>query len=327
MYEAVAPLVDEHLRVAAFPDGSVDAYAPVRDGDDGRLSTSAFRERVGDARSRTFRLGGRTLEPGGQAVNAVRQAHALGDAVRLDGCLDDDRLTFAFETRSFSEPTRVDVHKFDDGDVVYAAVSDDVAGWTHEAFDGLPGADAYVCGNWASVDGITGSLHALADRLGDGGEADPDAFVFDPGDWTDAPAAALRECASALAALDGAVAVAVSVDGRELAALADALGVDDEPGAVRPETGVSAVVRHEADAAAGATRDGERSVPTPDVDDVARRTGAGDRFDAGLAHGLAAGGGLGAALALGNCCASYYVATGETSTGEQLAAFADERAP
>jgi sugar/nucleoside kinase (ribokinase family) len=327
MYEAVASLVDERFLVAAFPDGSVDAYVPVRDDDGERLSTAAFRDRVADGSSGTFRLGGRTVEPGGQAVNAARQAHAIGDDVRLDGCLDDDRLTFEFETHSFGAPSHVDVHRFADAEVVYAAVSDDVAGWSHEDFGSLPEADAYVCGNWASVDGMTASLRGLADRLDDAERADPVVFVFDPGDWTAAPPEALRECAAALEALDGTVDVAVSVNGRELVALADALGVDDESGAVRHEARVSAVVRHEADAAAGATQGGECSVQTPDIDDVARRTGAGDRFGAGLAHGLAAGADLGAALALGNCCASYYVDTGETGTGERLAAFADEHAP
>lgn len=320
MYGAVPRLLEERLRVAAFPDGSVDTFAGVRAPDGERLSTAAFGERVADSRSREFTLEGRTVEPGGHAINAARQAAALGDEVRLDGCLDDDRIAFDFETHSFGEPTRFDVHQFADGDVTYAAVSDDVAGWSHEAFDSVPDADAYVCGNWASVDGMTDSLVALADRLDDGG-----VFVFDPGDWTDAPAADLRDCAAALATLDDRVDVAVSVNGPELAALADALGVAAEPGAVRPEAEVSAVVRHEAADAAGATRGAERTVPNLDTDAVVRRTGGGDRFSAGLAHGLAAGGdlGLGAAMALGNCCASHYVATGETGTAEELATLAE----
>lgn len=320
MYDAVPSLVDERIRLAAFPDGSVDVFGRVRDHDGQWLSVGSFRERVG-GRSQGFRIGRRNARPGGQAVNAARQAHALGDEVRLDGCLDDERLTFPFETHSFGEPTRVEVHEFTDSDVLYAGVSPDLREWTHEAFESVPEADAYVCGNWASVDGMTDSLSALAGRLS--GEA----FVFDPGDWTDAAADALRECCEALATLDESVDVVVSVNGPELAALADALGVAEAPAAVRPEAGVSGVVRHETGAAVGATRGTETTVPNVDPDEIRRRTGGGDRFTAGLAHGLGAGGDLEAALALGNCCASHYVATGRTGTAERLVAFAEEHRP
>lgn len=251
-------------------------------------------------------------------MNAAEQAHALGDEVRLDGCLDHEILELPFETRSHGEPSRVDVHAFADDEVEYASISDDVAGWTHEDFEPVPSADAYVCCNWASVDGMTDSLSALADRL-EGRVDAPGVFVFDPGDWTAAETDALRGCAVALSALDGAVDVYLSVNGRELDALADALGVEGEPEPLRAAVDVAGVVRHETEFAAGATRDGRTEVPNLDVSDPVRRTGAGDRFDAGLAHGLAAGGELGAALALGNCCASRYVATGITGTAEELA--------
>lgn len=319
MYGDVPSLLDAGVRIAAFPDGSVDTYVRIRDDDGEPIAKDSFGERIADARSPTFDVAGRAVEPGGQAVNAARQAHALGDDVRLDGFLDHEVLEFPFETRSYGEPSVVDVHGFADDEVMYASVSDDVAGWTLEAFESVPTADAHVCGNWVSVDGMTGSLAALSDRL-DGG-----VFVFDPGDWTAAEDDALRRCADALSDLDDAVEVYISVNGRELAALADALDVPDEPGPVRSAADVSGVVRHETGAADGATRDAELEVPNLDVSDPVRRTGAGDRFDAGLAHGLAVGADLAAALALGNCCASHYVATGTTGTADELAALAGDR--
>lgn len=319
MYDDVPSILETRRRVAAFPDGSVDVHVRISDGDGEWLRTDAFLERVSHARSPTVHVERRGLEPGGQAVNAARQAHALGDDVRLDGCLDDPVLELPFETHSHGEPSRIDVHAFADDDVTYVTVSDDVAGWTHESFESVPSADAYVCCNWTSVDGMTGSLAALSDRL-EGG-----VFVFDPGDWSAAGDDSLRRCTAALSALDDAVKVVVSVNGRELDALADALDVEADPGPVRSVAGVSGVVRHETGAAAGATRDGRVEVPNLDVSDPVRRTGAGDRFDAGLAHGLAAGDDLEVALALGNCCASHYVATGTTGTADDLAALVRER--
>lgn len=345
MYETVPALLEPAVRTAAFPDGSVDVFARIRDAEGERLSKAAFGERLTGARSREFRLTDRSVEPGGQAVTAARQAHALGDEVRLDGCLDHPRLSFPFETHSHGEPSRVSVHQFDDGDLVYASVSDDVAGWTLEALETVPVADAYVCGNWASVDGMTEAIRALAGRL------DGAVFVFDPGDLTAAPPAGIRDCCVALGALDDRLPVVASLNDRELTAVADAFAVEADPAAVRPEAGVSGVVVHEADAATAAARevDGEVAVPNVDLDETVRNTGGGDRFNAGLAHGLAAcargdvaadstGGhwaddgygiaeGLGAALALGNLCASHYVATGETGSAAELAAFASEHGP
>lgn len=313
VYDDVPAMLEAEPRVAAFPDGSVDAHVRIRDRDGELLTRGAVLNRISTGRSTTVHAERRGLEPGGQAVNAARQAHALGDDVWLDGCLDHEVLALPFETRSHGEPSRIDVHAYEDGDVTYASISDDVAGWTHESLEPVPSADAYVCGNWASVDGMTGSLAALSDRL------DGDVFVFDPGDWTAAGEDPLRRCTAALSVLDDALPVYVSVNGEELGALADALDVADEPCRVRSAAGVTGVVRHETAAAAGATRDDRLEVPNLDVSDPTRRTGAGDRFDAGLAHGLAASGNLAAALALANCCASYYVATGTTGRADELA--------
>lgn len=317
MYDAVPSLLSASIRLSAFPDGSVDTYRRVRDPGGGWLTEAEFRERLTGARSRELRVRTRAVEPGGQAVNAARQAHALGDDVRLDGCLDDDRLAFPFETHSVGPPARVDVHEFADGDVLYVEEGDALREWTHEAFPTVPEADAHVCANWASVDGMTGSLRALAGDL-------EGVFVFDPGNLGARPASAVRDCADALAALEHSAEVAVSVNGPELSALSDALGVDEDPSAVRDEAGVSAVVRHESEAATVATRTADVEVPNFECDAV-RRTGGGDRFSAGFAHGLATGGDAAAAAALGNCCASYYVTTGETGTPEALREFLDER--
>jgi sugar/nucleoside kinase (ribokinase family) len=319
MYDAVPSLLAESPRIAAFPDGSLDVYSTVRTADGGRLSKSAFADRLTGARSRAFHLEERVVEPGGQAVNAAQQAHALVDDVRLDGCLDHHRLELPFETHSHGRPSRVHIHEFTDGDLAYASISDDVAGWTPAAFDTLPDADGYFCANWATIDGMSEALRTLAADL------EGVAFVFDPGDLTTADPAALRDLAAALETVEAAIEVALSVNGRELAALADALDVEDDEAAVRAAVGVSAVVSHETEAARAASEDGTTTVPNVVIDSVSRNTGGGDRFGAGLLHGLTVGGDLEAAMALGNACASYYVETGETATADDIVAFIDDR--
>lgn len=322
MYGAVPSLLSASVRLSAFPDGSVDTFRRVYGPDGERLSTAAFRERLGDARSRELAVRTRVVAPGGQAVNAALQAHALGDAVRLDGFLDDERLSFPFETNSFGSPADVDVHEFTDGDLMYVEGDDAIADWRPAAFETVPDADAYVCANWATVDGMPDALRALA------GDVDG-VFVFDPGDVSGRSRPEARNCLDALGALDGRAAVAISCNGPELESLAAAAGVAAGPESVRDAAGVAAVVRHEREAATVATRDesGTVTVPNLETPEPVTHTGGGDRFSAGFAHGLAAGGTPGAAAALGNCCASYYVTTGETGTAAALRAFLADRTP
>jgi sugar/nucleoside kinase (ribokinase family) len=319
MYDAVSSLLESSPRLVAFPDGSLDIFSRVRAADGSHLSKTGFRDRLTGARSQVFHLEERVVEPGGQAVNAAQQAHALGDDVRLDACLDHHRLDLPFETYSHGRPSRVHIHEFTDGDLLYASISEDVAGWTPEAFETLPDADGYFCANWVTVDGMTDALHALA------GELEGDAFVFDPGDLTTADPAAVRGLGDALAALDGGIDTALSVNGRELVAFADALGVEAETAAVRHGIGISTVVVHEKEAAYATHADDTTTVPNVAIDHATRNTGGGDRFGAGFLHGLAVGADLDAALALGNACASYYVATGETGMADELVEFIDDR--
>jgi sugar/nucleoside kinase (ribokinase family) len=318
MYDAVPSLLDRTARIAAFPDGSLDIYSEVHDADGSHLSKTAFRDRLTGARSRTFHLEERVVEPGGQAVNAAQQAHALGDEVRLDGCLDHHRLDLPFESHSHGKPSRVHIHEFTDGDLLYVSESDDVAEWTVEEFHTIPDADGYFGANWITVDGMTDTLHTLA------GSLDGEAFVFDPGDVTTADPEAVRGLVDALGAVDDGIDTTLSVNARELAGVADALGVEADEATVRREADISAVVVHEKDAARVAYEGGTAAVPNLEIDHAVRNTGGGDRFGAGFLHGLVVDGDIEAALALGNACASYYVETGTTGTADELVDFIDD---
>lgn len=322
MYDAVPSLLSTTVRLSAFPDGSVDRFRHVHGPaeDDGRLTVTEFRDRLPGNLAREFEIRTVAVEAGGQAVNAAQQAHALGDDVRLDGFLDDPRLEFPFETHSFGPPADVEIHQFPDGDVIYVEESPAFTDWQHGAFESVPAADAYVCGNWTSMPGQTDALRALA-------EAVSGVVVIDPGNVAARPAAARRGFADAMGTLDGPADVVLSVNGRELSAMADALGVPGDPEPVRAAAAVSVVVVHRRESATVAARDGPAALEVPNlaIDAPARHTGGGDRFSAGFAHGLAVGGDPGAAAALGNTCASYYVETGETGTSEDLTAFLSDR--
>ncbi|KPN30473.1 hexose kinase, 1-phosphofructokinase family [Halolamina pelagica] len=83
-------------------------------------------------------------------------------------------------------------------------------------------------------------------------------------------------------------------------------------------------MKHGKQAALAATGEGVVRVENPTVD-AQRQVGGGDRFDGGLAVGLGAGWDWPVALACGNACASYYVATSETASAATLRTWLADR--
>ncbi|MFC6837639.1 PfkB family carbohydrate kinase [Halomarina ordinaria] len=332
VYEALPDALDANspVRVTALPDGSVDTFGPVHVGAGTVVEDRTdFAGRVEAGASKSFRLVPRRREPGGQATNMALQAHALSDDVTLYGYLDDPLFAdLPFETVSMGTPARVSVCEFVEGDVVLAEASGDVSAWDLAALDDVAdleaalGADAVCCGNWVSIPGMTDALRALGDHLL------ADVFVFDPGDLTGTDPSFLADFLDALAVVgDGWSRVVLSVNRREADALASAGGVGTDATGVdfaarlaglRERTGISGVVCHDEAAATAATPDDVVHVANLETEDVTRQTGGGDRFDAGLAHGLAVGWGWRSALGLANTCASYYVERGETVTREDV---------
>ncbi|GAB6861293.1 PfkB family carbohydrate kinase [Haloplanus litoreus] len=322
------------VRVGTFPDGSVDHYYRLRDGDATITSRAAFAAAVAEGRD-SFTLDHVTTDAGGQAVNAARQAAALGDDVALVGHLDHPIFDFDFETVSMGAPARVRVCLFDADDVMLVEESSDLDAWSFadllevlpEPVEDFLERDVLCCTNWASTPG-------LGDAMWNIDAYDPDGGVFcvDPGPLTTAGA---RDLLSALPALGDAYDVVVSVNDDEAARLAEAAdegAVDDPTGAatldaVRTAAGATGIVVHGEEAAVAATPDGRVSVPTLDVSRALTETGAGDRFSAALARSLAAGWDWTLALAAGNACAAHYVSGQGTATRETLAAHVETHRP
>lgn len=310
----------EERTVTTLPDGSVDVYYAVCDAHGERIED---RETLVDrlaAGEPSFPIERESTEPGGQAVNMARQADALGDRVRLYGHLDDpvfDELDV--ERVSMGEPSRIGIYSLDE-DVLFSEVSSDVANWTLETFRDAVGrpaerlaTDAICCGNWASAPGLTEAFRELAETSIDGG-----LFLLDPGPITIRSDESVADLLDALSALESAYDVVLSLNSSELEAIAVAAGIDgaddrERLAGLRAEAGLAATVLHAESTAVAATRDRRVSVENLTVEEPVRKTGAGDRFDAGLVHALVRDWGWEVALALGNACASYAVETAGTA--------------
>lgn len=305
------PLTDPK-RILALPDGSVDDYYAVR-GLKGEeiVSREEFSRQLLEGDGDTFSLAHRETRPGGQAVNAARQAHATGEEVLLIGHLDHPLLDFPFETRSVGEPARIRVLTFEENEVLLAedGVDRGSAEYPIDA-SSLADYDAVCAANWVShpdLGGLMDSFEATETTL---------PVVIDPGALGRVDEKSIREFGDDLAAAAPAEVV-VSANPAECAALADAVADKEEDLEVTLESarsalGIAAVVRHGDEEAVAATSEGIHRLPTLSVEDVAFTTGAGDRFSAGLASALARDWRWESALALANACSAHFVATGES---------------
>lgn len=332
-YERLAGLLDtaDSPRIATLPDGSIDRYCTVFDssGDPMESRESFGSEILGDRSSLEIQVD--SIEPGGQAVNAAEQLHALGGRPTCYGHLDAPLFdSLPFETVSMGEPSFVDVYTFTDRDVMFvdnSAVTEWELATLRRASDlsTVFGGDAVCCHNWVSVPGLAAAFHELAD------EALPRVpFVFDPGDIVGAEDDEIERLLDALATLQETVDVIYTGNREEIRTTATPLANSsktdlDRLDAIRSATGIRAVVMHGRDEAALATRDGRERVSNYTVDDPERHTGSGDRFTAGLCHGLACGWDWDVALACGNACAVYHVETGRTGDAEDIVRFVSGR--
>jgi sugar/nucleoside kinase (ribokinase family) len=338
----------EPITVAAFPDGSVDTYYRVFDGETRVDDRQAFEATLAEGRD-SVRLERERAVAGGQSVNMARQAHALGGSVRLAGHLDDPVFdAFDFRTVSMGDPSQVRVLRLGEDDLMLAEESPDIESWDvttlASAVGDLPkflGADL-VCGaNWsvhgAEPNDLSGLAEAMEGGRGDGGtrpDGDRPVFVFDPGSVGGMSGERHRALRDGLAALTDHWRVVLSVNPPEAEALAASLAADGPAAGetwltrtrgLRRSMGLDGVVVHGTERAVAATADGDHDVPNLATTRVRTVTGAGDRFSAGLGYALAADWGWRVALQAGNGCASYHVVNEASASSEALASFVESR--
>lgn len=326
-YERLGDALAKRLTptVTTLPDGSIDRFCSIGSGSlDDIRTRSTLQEEIGHEGRSSFQIDVESTEPGGQAVNAADQLHALGGDVTCYGHLDDDLFaSLPFETVSMGTPSIVYAFNFVDGDVMLAE-NRGIADWTLDDLRSVAdlsdvfGVDAVCCGNWISVPGLEAAFHEL------GAATFPRVpFVLDPGDLLGAPDEGIDALQRALGALQDTFDVVLDANRTEIRAIASTLPgsyADDAArlAAIRGATDITAAVMHAPDVAAAATPDGDLRVPTLAVDEPARHTGGGDHFAGGLTYALAAGWDWRLALACGNVCASRFVETAATADIESL---------
>lgn len=314
---------------STLPDGSVDRFCAVSGGGEPFETREAFARAILDGDRSSFDLVVESTEPGGQAVNAAQQLHALGGEVTCYGHLDDpvfDALPFG--TVSMGDPAVVDAVDFAGGDVMFV---EGTADWSLADLRRVAdlrdvfGVDAVCCSNWRSFPGLTHAFETLADL---GIDLPRVPFVFDPGDVAGGDPEAVEALSDALGGLQGTFDVVFDANRAEVRAtaaiLADAPSDDAERlAAVREATGVEAAVMHAPEGAVAATAEGVTTVEGCSVDDPKRHTGGGDHFSGGLSYALANGWEWDVALACGNACAAHYVGTAIPASAADAAAVAE----
>lgn len=314
--------------ITVLPDGSVDRRSAVVDVEGNLLSRETVgREIAGDGK--TFLTEWHGVEPGGQSVNAARQVHALGAKTTLVGHLDHPIFEgLSFRTYSMGEPAEIHVYELADGVTMFAAESTDIATWTFERFTSTVGpdaaslfaADVLLWANWAAFPHGTGAITRLLEELPDDG-----TVVIDPGAVSTRPERDMVAFLDALGSTPFEGEVVLSPNQREATLLAEALdattgGPSESAIELREYADIDAVAIHGRRKATVATRNDHVEVPT--VEDVtpSRHAGAGDRFSAAVAYGLALDWAWDEILTLGNACATHYIVHGRSGDREDLQA-------
>lgn len=314
---------------STLPDGSIDRYCSVSlRGGDRLTSRAALGREIASGQRSAFRFAIESTEPGGQSVNVADQLAAFGGDVTCYGHLDADVFEDApFGTVSMGSPAEVYAFNFAEGDVMFVDEST-IGSWSLDdlrevaSLEDVLGVDVVCCSNWVSLPGLGPAFHRIGDL-----DVPRVPFLLDPGDVTGSPGAALEGLRDALAALQGSLDVVLNANRAEIHAIADTLpdppaGDHRRVAALRDAMGIEAVVMHARDEAAAATRSGVVAVPNVPVDRSYRHTGAGDRFNAGVAYALAQGWEWAHALALGNACAGYFIEAGTSGDPDEVLAFA-----
>lgn len=314
------------LDAIGLPDGSVDSYCQIEKKRNEYIQTREeavdFIENNPEA---SLNLIPRRAEPGGKSVNMSIQTDALGAETTHYGFLDHRVLEeLDFEIFSMGEPAEVTICEFEDGSLSTARLNEGMIKWSLEDLQPFPGtvqekfsADLINCANHSNIHSMNQELEKIA-------ELEPEAkvFNFDPGSLQTVRESKVRRMFGALSDIEDSCEVIVHANREELETVADTLDIEGSKGEklqeVKEKTGISAYVLHGKDEAVAGTVQGVIEVENFEASRLRTRTGAGDRFDAAVGLGRAAGWSWEEALGLGNISAIHYLEENESGTPEQL---------
>jgi len=291
------------------------------------------------------------VRTGGHVAHLSRAYRHLGFDPTMLGTFGEPVATpfreeFAdLDRESFGEPGYTDAVEFADGKLMlmevnatreldWARVSEQCS--PEEIAAHIDGADLLGLGYFADMPGLPSIATGLRTEVWPLLDEPPATILIDPGDVRKLDRERLREGIAEIAALDECAPVSLSANRYETTVLADAfddgdwLGDDvdvplgDAVDAVADALNVSRVVGHGVDRSVAVSDAGRSRALVPTIEDPEITTSAGDHFNVGLSLGLLWGLDDGAAVALGNAVASYFVQTGDQPGLDDLRSYLGE---
>jgi hypothetical protein len=326
VYREVIEKLDEleDLKAVGFPDGSIDTYIDLEKGKEGEIKDRLeVAERIQENSSASFRAVADRVEPGGKSFNMSAQCSALGLETSHYGFLDHKVFEqIDFKIYSMGSPAEVTIAEFDNGSLLIAEHNPELIEWELEDLrefgdlDEILSADIVCCANWATVKSMNSELEKIV------GKISANVFSFDPGNLEGINGSKIREMFEALEKISDKCEVLIHANTDEVEKTAELYGlkgeINEKIDQIQQKTGVDAYILHDKQKAVAGTERGVIEVENLVTDHVETRTGAGDRFDAGVSAGRTAGWNWEESLALGNLCAVQYVENNETASPETI---------
>lgn len=289
------------------------------------------------------------VHPGGCAVNLADGLASLGVQVDVFATLGDPMHAafreIAQKCRGFHswgrEPGRTLAFEFSDGKLMFSSVKQ-LADFTPEAVQELlrDGTYAAACADaqvialtdWSLYPHMTGVWRLLQREVFAKLGQRPH-FLIDLVDPAGRSAPDILEMAGILRDFEPAGPVTLGLNGNEANILSRLHGLApaspdaapdatlEQAGALRSRLEISRVVIHRIPFAVSADACGGFAQPGPFCPNPRKSTGAGDRFNAGFALGLALGSDAAAALALGCGASGYFVRNARSASQRELGEF------
>ncbi|MFQ3275189.1 MAG: hypothetical protein ACI9LV_000291 [Candidatus Nanohaloarchaea archaeon] len=322
----------EQLTAVGFPDGSVDTYVQMMKGKSGRITDRhEVAKKIEENSSASFRVTPERREPGGKSFNMSLQCDSLGLETAHYGYLNNSIFNHTgFQTYSMGTPADVTIAEFENGSLLLSEETPELTEWKLEdlkkfnKLEEVLSADVICCANWTSIHHMTSELEKIAEE-----KIEAEVFSFDPGNLTDIESDRIKEMFTALEKISERSEVQVHANSDEVKRTAEIYGIEGETSQkinqVQETTGIDAYILHDKYRAVAGTEEGVVEVENLVTDHVETRTGAGDRFDAGVSAGRAAGWSWEESLALGNLCAVQYVENNKTATPETIRKQVEEK--